>query len=322
MSDYRFGYVKNPTAVRRITREWEARYGYHPHIAQCAPGLLQDGQTGDILNYMAYYETEIPGWKPKDQEPPYPAQPGNDCTAESTSRGYDLLQMIEMADPIGVDMPNFRGPQDRACIEATYAYGLSAAGMRGDQGCYGAGIAQGSQQNGVLSYADAGQPYEVNSARLRQWANSPSWVVKNYATKSRPFKCEIVKITTWADACAWWANRGVVTIASDVGFEDSQGGPGLRDQSGICPARGKWPHQMVSIGCIRSDGTETAVIVQSWGPNVPKGPQPFRLPSYCFRVVRSDYERILGQDDCWGYRAFAGFARTPVPTRWTYDMMA
>ena len=46
------------------------------------------------------------------------------------------------------------------------------------------------------------------------------------------------------------------------------------------------------------------------------GPQPFKLPSFCFRVRRSAFERMLGQGDSWGFTRFPGFARKPLRAKW------
>lgn len=318
------GWVDRPADRARIQAQWPKAFGRPAALAESHPEWMGDGMTGDVMLYKAYYEVEVPGWKARDAEPPYKAQPGNDCTAESTARGIDLLGFIDAADPTGETSVEWTGPELRACIEGIYAYGLAAAEMRGDQGCYGSAIAKGLQTNGVISYARAGKPHDVDGPRLRSWSNQPEKIVQNFREASAPFKVEATLITTWESACAWWANRGVVTIASTVGFADPArpNSPGMRNDKGIVPAFGTWPHQMVAVGVIRSDGEETAVILQSWGPNVPKGPRPFGLPSFAFRCRRKDFERILGQQDCWGYRNWAGFRRTPVPGRWTFDALA
>lgn len=311
-----FGWFADPVRVSATVANFPVMFGRPADLMEAAPDWIGDGKTGDIKLYMAYYEVAVPGWKAQTDEPPYLPQPGNDCTAESTARGIDLLQMIEAAAPTGDSQPVFDGRDKRACIEAIYAYGLDAAGMWGDRGCYGAAIAEGAQRHGVLGYKDVEGPDEVDSGRLRQFARDPAGTIRKYGRFSEPYKVEVARITTWEEACAWWANRGVITIASNVGFATP------RDERGICRRQGVWPHQMVTCGCIRSDGIETAVVLQSWGPDQPTGPRPFQLPSFAFRILRADFERILAQGDCWGYRDFTGFQRTPVPARWTYDLMA
>lgn len=311
MSDVaRFGWVQDRAQVQRIAAEFPARFGRPAELCAAAPGLLGDGLTGDIRSYLAYYDCEIPGWKKRGEEPPYLAQPGNDCTAESTARGIDLIQMMAIAAPTGGDRPVFDGPDKRACIEAIYAYGLDAAGMVGDRGCTGAGIAAGLQRNGVLGYLDIGGPDEVDRFRLETFARFPRWTTWRFRNLSARYRVDVARIQSWGEACAWWANRGVITIASSVGFDSP------RDSRGICARRGVWPHQMVTCGCIRSDGIETAVVLQSWGPNQPTGPRPFQLPSFAFRILRADFEAILDSGDCWGYRGFAGFQRAPIPSAW------
>lgn len=310
MPDDRFGWIPDPHGVERLASAFPRSFGRPADLRAAAPEWMGDGLTGDVRSYLAYYETAVPGWKARDAEPPYLPQPGNDCTAESTARGIDLLQFMEIASPTGATAPVFDGPDKRACIEAIYAYGLEAAGMRGDHGCSGAGIAVGLQRNGVLGYQDIGGPDDVDKTRLKFFAMFPTWATRRFRDTSARYRVDVARITTWAEACAWWANRGVVTIASNVGFAAP------RDDRGICRRQGVWPHQMVTCGCIRSDGVETAVVLQSWGPNQPTGPRPFQLPSFGFRILRQDMETILQSGDCWGYRGFSGFARTPIPAAW------
>lgn len=312
----KFGWVARPLDVASTISAFPRLFGRPADLAEAAPDWLGDGGQGDIRLYMAFREVAVPGWKAESDEPPYLPQPGNNCTGESTARGIDLLQFIEIAAPFQDTTPVFDAPSKRSCIEAIYAYGLDAAGLSGDRGCYGAAIARGAQQHGVLGYKDVGGVDEVDPGRLRAFARDPASVVRTYGPLSQPYKVEVARITTWEEACAWWANRGVITIASTLGFDSP------RDARGICQRRGYWPHQMVTCGCIRSDGVETAVVLQSWGPHEPKGPQPFQLPSFAFRILRADFEAILRQGDSWGYRGFSGFQRTPVPARWTYDLMA
>jgi hypothetical protein len=321
MSDYRFGYVPNPEGVRQVVASMP-----HPGpLAAAAPSWLGDGLTGDLMPYLAWFETEMYSgtgelWKAAGVEPPYLSQPGNDCTAEGLSRAMDLLQCIDAAT---IDDGEDTTPVVyRTCIEIAYAFGLSVAGMRGDSGCYGGALAKAATDIGLVPYRDVDAPHEVTRSRLVQFANNPGAIVDRFRAKAQPYRPGIkVQITTWEEYCALIANQGVATVASNVGYDSP------RDSRGIMPASGKWPHQMSAGGVIRSDGVESAVIFQSWGPGNPNGsgrnssllnqPQPFHLPSFAFRATRRDFERQLAAGDTWGFRSFGGFERRPLPSKWT-----
>jgi len=271
---------------------------------------MGDGMTGDLMPYLSMYEVEVPGWKAKDAEPPYIPQVGNNCTSRGLGDGVDQLQFMSVADPPAdtSEAIEFR----RVCIEAVYAFGLYKANMRGDGGCYGSAIAQAANELGLVSYEMVGEPQEETRSRLSSWANNPSAIVTKYREAAAPFKVgEIARVRTWEELCGAIANRAIVTMASMVGFATP------RDERGICRARGSWAHQMYIGGIIRSDGVETAVQFQSWGPNNPTGPRPFRLPSFAFRTLKADVERQLSENDCWAIRLFPGFKKAPLPSRWT-----
>lgn len=194
--------------------------------------------------------------------------------------------------------------------------------MRGDNGCYGGAMAKGATDIGLVAYRDTDAPPEVNRARLLEFANNPSAIVDRYRSKAQPYRPGVkVLIKTWEEYCALIANHGVATVASNTGFQSR------RDARGIMRRNGTWPHQMSAGGVVRSDGEDTAVIFQSWGPGNPNGsgkdssllnqPQPFHLPSFAFRVIRREFEAQLAEGDTWGFRSFSGFERKPLPSKWT-----
>lgn len=309
MADQRFGWSPNPEGVRAVLASLP-----HPgQLAAAAPHWLGDGMTGDLLPFLSYYEVEVPGWKAKTDEPPYAPQTGNNCTSEGTSHGGDLLQFLDVAspDPSSDSVPVFH----RICTEATYAFGLSKAGMRGDNGCFGGSMAQGASEIGFVPYSAVDGAQTETRSRLVQYANNPAAVIS--ALSSKAIKVgKIAKVSTWEELCAALANRCIVTVASDVGYE------GSRDSRGIIRRRGSWPHQMFYAGIIRSDGVETALQMQSWGPTMPSGPTPFRMPKFSFRVVKEDVQVQLAADDSWAYSLFPGFERKPLPPRFVDNPFA
>jgi hypothetical protein len=307
---YDGGYVHDPEGAERYARSL-------PHggtLARAAPHLLGDGEGQDLMPYLAWYEAEIRNgdgstWKPKGVEPPYVAQVGNNCTSRGDQAVMDLLQCV---DAVTRD----EGESDeavpyRTSCEATYAFSLLTAGMRGDQGCTGHATARSAATIGRVGYRETGPPYEEDRGRLLRWANDPRGATEALREKAAPYRlADPVQIKTTAEARAWIANRGLITIASGVGFETP------RDERGICEERGRWMHQMALVGYICSDGVPSFVVAQSWGPNNPRGPRPFHLPGFCFRARESVVQKILGWNDSWGHRAGPGFERRPLPARW------
>lgn len=282
-----------------------ANSGQPARLSQAAPHWMGDGLTGDLMPWLAYYEVDVPGWKPKDEAPPYIPQVGNNCTSRGLADLIDLLQFMMIAD--GRDIRFIR-----ACVEACYAFGLHKAGMRGDSGCYGGAMAAGAQEIGLIPYTDVDEPREETRSRLLSWAGNPAAVVEKYSAAAAPYRIgKRVRISTWEEYCAAVANRCGVTMASNVGYNTP------RDERGICRRRGIWNHQMFCCGVVRSDGTETAVQYQSWGPTMPSGPRPFKLPGFGFRILKEDFLAQLAQNDCWMVGLFPGFAADPLADRWT-----
>jgi hypothetical protein len=280
-----------------------------------APDWQGDGMTGDLLGFLATYEVEAKKpdgsiWKAKEAEMPYIPQVGNNCTSRGMADGVDQLQMMTIADP----PPDATASIEfiRVCVEATYAFGLFKAGMRGDSGCYGSAVAEGAHEIGFVPYTEVDGVDEEDRTRLREWANNPRAIVDKYSVIAGNFRVgSIARVTTYEECCAGLANRGIITVASNVGYV------GTRDSRGIIRRRGSWAHQMYYGGCIRSDGVETLVQFQSWGPMNPQGPQPFHLPSYAWRTVKEDVEAQLAEGDSWLIRLFPGFIRVPLANRWT-----
>lgn len=304
--DVDYGWFPNPAGNRRII----ASLPHPPELFAAAPDWQGDGMTGDHMPYLAYYEVEVPNWKAKGDEPGYKPQTGNNCTSEGASRGCELIQFLDIADPdpAAAQAIEFR----RICVELVYAAGLAKAGMRGDQGCYGGPIASQLVDFGLMSYDEIDGIDDEDRNRLVQFANNPGAVVERYRPIANKFKMgKVIPVRTWDEACAVLANRGIVTVASSKGYV------GSRDERGIIRQRGRWMHQMHYSGVIRSDGVETLVQSQSWGRNNPTGPQPFRMASFQWRTVRQDVESQLAEGDSWGVFGFPGFVRKPLPNRWT-----
>lgn len=318
VSGYNGGYIADPSGADAFARS--LRHGGRLRVA--APHLMGDGEGMDLMPYLAFYETEIKNgdgsvWKAKGLEPPYIGQVGNNCTSRGDQVVMDLLQCLEAT--VARPGEKTRAVPYRTACEATYAFSLAEGNMVGDQGCTGFYTAKSATSVGRVSYKHIDGPDEEDPARLQRWARDPQGVTRALKATAEPFRLpEPVQIKSADEARSWLANTGLITIASGTGFEAPNGTVAPRDARGIVEPRGRWMHQMAIIGYICSDGIETFVIAQSWGPNVPAGPAPFRLPSFAFRArVPVVHDMLSRWNDSWGHRVAPGFERAPLPRRYT-----
>ena len=293
-----FGWVDDP-AARIATQDEAGIVG----LSQAAPRLMLTPANTDVLLYKAWKDV-------LGEYPPYPAQQIGDCEGFGNSHGHDLLQCIEAATE-GIEY-------FETCTEATYAAGREAGNMlRSGDGCYGAAIIKGITEIGLVRRKDVG---DYSGVRARQWgrAGLPS-DVRQLAGKVKLGGSALVTTVDEVDAAL--ANGCPVPISSSCGFEGNGGF--RRDTNGFCYVGGSWPHCMVIVGRILSDGTDSYVIAQSWGDKMPGGAQPFDLPDFCFRARRIDVARyILPGKDCYALSSTPGFARKPLPTHWSYGDFA
>jgi hypothetical protein len=272
-------------------------------LAVVAPHLMiaaAPNPPADILLYRAWKDV-------LGSYPNYPAQQIGDCESFGHGHGGDLDQCVEAALE-GSDL-DYR----ETCTEALYAAGREAGGMLGWQdGCDGAAMVQAMRTIGVVPREAVGA---YSGQRARQWGHDglPGEVRKIAAG----FTYQAAALVTTADeAIAALANGLPVTISSDCGFEG--GGGFRRDAQGICQPGGSWPHCMVIVGRISSDGVDTFVIAQSWGNAEPPGPCPFDMPPFCFRARRDVVEpRILAQRDSYALSKAPAFKHRPLPASWT-----
>jgi hypothetical protein len=266
-----------------------------PKFSDATSALLGDGLAGDLLLYKAWKDV-------LGSYPSYAAQEIGDCTSHGGGHALDLLQCVEIA--LGHEKIGYQETD----TEVLYGLGREVAGMLGSgDGCYGAAIARALTTLGAVPRKDVG-PY--SGSRARQFG--ARGVPVNLKQEALEFKLGAsAPVTTREELCAALANGHPVTVASSQGFTMH------RDAGGICQPSGRWDHQMCIVGVIRSDSTETAVICQSWGPNVPDGPTPFDMPSYCFRAPMPTVAKMLQVGDSFAFSLFPGFEHRDLPTSWT-----
>lgn len=290
-----YGWINDP-ALHASTR---AAMGVG-RFYEAAPHLMGADPPADIKLYLAWKEV-------LGRYPDYPAQQIGDCESFGHGHGGDLDQCVEAALD-GTDL-DYR----ETSTEALYAAGREAGGMLGwRDGCFGSAMVKAMREIGTVPREAVGA---YSGQRAKQWGHDglPDDVRKIAAD----FRYgEAALVTSAAEAIAALANGLPVTISSERGFEGN--GRFRRNNAGICEAGGRWPHCMVIVGRISSDGTDTFVIAQSWGNDQPSGPCPFDLPLFCFRARREVVERdILSQQDSYALTKAPAFRHRVLPASWT-----
>lgn len=296
-----FGRLEDPAYTRAV----HAELGVLP-LSQMAPRLVASTGTGDVLLYRAWKDV-------LGAFPDYVAQETGDCTSMGSGRGHDLLQCVE-AEAEGLEYAE-------TCTEAIYGAGREIAGMtgRGDgsNGCYGAAVTKAMITVGMVRRKDVG-PYSGDRAKLWGRRGIPD-DVRKLAGNVKLGAASLV--TTVEEVDAALENGYPVVICSNCGFEGNGGF--RRDSRGICRAGGSWPHCMVIVGRIDSDGVPTFVVAQSWGPTMPSGPTVLDMPVFTFRAHRSDIARyVLPAGDSFAISATPGFSKRALPSKWTYSGFA
>jgi hypothetical protein len=265
-----------------------------PAFAQAAPRCMAAAPDGDVLLYKAWLEV-LKG------EPPYKAQVIGDCVSQGHGHGNDLVQCIE-AVLDGSDLV-----YSETSTEFLYGAGREAGNMLGGgDGCYGSAMVKAMTTIGMLPRTVAGGEY--SGQRAKQWGRTGP--PKELEKAAAEFKLGgAAMVTTWDELRAAIGNGYPVTVCSDQGFTMT------RDAEGICEARGTWPHCMCIVGIIG----DTAVIAQSWGPDVPGGPRIMEMPSFCFRARKNVVARMLAGRDSFALSKSPAFVRRPLPAKFRYS---
>lgn len=229
----------------------------------------------------------------------------HNCTSFGAGHAVDLLAAVQIVVA--------RKPESwkEACTEALYGEGREIANMLGGgDGCYGGALAEAVSKVGVIPREAVG-PY--SGKRAQQWGRTGT--PADIKAKSHDHLVGAVAlVSTWDELRAALGNGYPVTVASNQGFQM------VRDDKGICEARGSWAHQMMICGIFYSGTSdECAVIANSWGDDAFSGPAPNDMPVFAFGGRRRTVERMLAAGDSWAFSNFDGFPGQVIPSDWTYD---
>jgi hypothetical protein len=270
-------------------------------LVQAAPHLFADvAPTEPVLLYKAWLDA-------LGKFPVYPAQQIGDCVSFGHGHGNDLLQCIE----IGLGQPVVYRETD---TEFIYGASREIAGILGTgDGSYGSAAVKAMMTIGMVSREMLGGDGAYSGQRARAWGETgPPPAVQ---TEAASFKLGTAAlVSNWDGLVAAITNGYPVTICCDQGFELA------RDQDGFCAASGTWGHCMVIAG-VRFD-RPGACILQSWGPDVPRGPTALGQPDWSFWADRPVVEAILAEGDSWAISKAPSFVSRPLPATWKYDAAA
>jgi hypothetical protein len=162
---------------------------------------------------------------------------------------------------------------------------------------------------GMVSRAMLGGDGTYSGQRAKAWGFSGA--PASVKDEAGAFKLgSAAQVSTWDELVAALRNGYPVTICTARGFNLS------RDGQGFCRMQGRWGHCMFIAG-VRFD-RPGACIVQSWGPDMPSGPQDLDQPSFSFWADRQAIESILGEGDSWALSKSPAFLKRELPPAWKY----
>ena len=285
--------------VDDIQRTFAAQF---PALRQSSPRLFSAPPSHQtVCLYRAYYDVLGQDWQG------YPSQEIGDCVSFGHGHGNDLLQCIAVG--LGGKSGYFE-------TQTEFIYGASrevAGILGGGDGSYGADAVKAMQQLGMVSRKMLGDSGTYSGARARQWgASGPPEEMKSQAVNFKLGAAALV--SSWDEYCRSIQNGHPVTICSIKGFTT------VRDAMGFCLPSGQWGHCMVCAG-VRFD-RPGALILQSWGPNVPTGPTTLGQPSWSFWVDEGPFSQMLAEGDSWALSQSPSFDPQKLPKAWTYGVAA
>jgi hypothetical protein len=291
-----------PTGWLRRPEEVEATLATMPRplFAEAAPEVEGTGEGRTTLLYKAWKDV-LEGYFP------YPAQQIGCCVSRGFSEGIDLLECVEIA--VGKEAEVFT-PTSHEAI-----YGMARVDVGGQRGSYedgavGAWAAKAVTLIGTVAQDVVG-PYSDRLAK--DWgARGVPDEVRQKAARHKVKTSSLVR--TYAELEDALANGYPVPVCSNQGFTLQ------RDRQGFCRPEGQWAHCMLIAG-VRTD-RPGALIVQSWGMNVPSGPLDLDQPSNSFWADRQVVESMLGMRDSWALSRFDGYPARDLPAAWKWEGFA
>lgn len=266
-----------------------------PDLYEVAPHLegAWDGRTPISL---WEYTRQIDGYWPRGEYLPAQRQTIGSCVGRGLSGALNVLEAVMIA---------LRGRSLRwmpISHAACYALAREFSGIKGySDGAIGADAARAAAKWGTVYQEEAGDPSYDSDDLAREWG--ARWVPSRIKDLARDNLVRaITKVTSARQAADLIATGRTITIASDQGFGMT------RDREGVCRAQGSWMHQMyLAAVMVTPSGRKVFGCGQSWGRNVPDGPQLPGCPDYVFGIEWDVVDRMLGQGDSMGLDYLQGW---------------
>lgn len=280
------------------TQQWLARDFFS--LRQLAPHLFGRPQSDQpILLYPAYQ-------KVLGRDPGYAAQTIGDCVSQGHGHGNDLSQCVEIAMGESAEF-------QETDTEFLYGAAREIGNMLGpEDGCYGSAAVKAMTQTGMVSRQMLDGDGTYSGKRAKAWGLSGP--PRELVEKAGSYKLgQAANVSTVAELLAAMQSGYPVTICTGQGFTME------RDEQGFCRPSGTWGHCMCLAG-LRFD-RPGALVLQSWGPDQPKGPKSLDQPSWSFWVDMSVIARILAEGDSWALSKAPAFAKRDLPD-WSYSSAA
>lgn len=290
-----FGWRDDPAYVERVVATFQ-----HPFFGDTAKQLIQATEEKDAFLWQAYEKVTGHAWRPHNQNPV------GSCVGHGASGALELLAAIQQA---------LGEPHEYQDISAAavYAFSREVGDFLGNQdGSTGADAAKAMMTMGSLSCKDAGDDNvdsKIGAPLCKKWGKSG--VPQEFRPKAAEHKVKTASRIRFADEARVALSNGYpITIASNVGFNDSRGGVAERDSEGKIEPRGNWPHQMF-VGGYRAD-KQWFLVFQSWG-GLPHGPKALGQPDGTFWITKATMQRIVSTGEAYALSGFNGFPAQDVP---------
>ncbi len=234
-----------------------------------------------------------------------------DCVSQGCAGAVNILKAI------GV-VKNNEEFISTVSSEAIYALARVELGHRAWSGGDGASGASGAAacKFGTLirkNYPGIIDLSTYSGDLARKWGESGLPDELEPIAKEHPVK-SISLVSTYYDCIDSIYNGHVVTVASNVGFDNSRDRNGkiLRNKYGVINPAGNWNHQMMFCGFI-DDNNPRVLCMNSWGDFCTGGPPDMIVGS--FYVEADVAERMLSMGDSFSLSSYDGFPRQKLNLR-------
>lgn len=258
---------------------------------------------GKSINLAEYVIKVLGKW-------PTRTQTIGDCVSQGCAGAVDVLKAISVIQ----DGKEFGGLTSSEGIYGLARHEIGKDAWKGSDGASGASGAQACKFGTLVQKKYDTVDLSVYSGeRARKWGDSGLPDELEPIAREHPVKT-ISLVNTYYDVIDSLYNGHLVTVASNVGFDNSRNRNGLilRNSLGIINPAGNWNHQMFFSGFI-DDNNPRCLCINSWGNFCTGGPPEMFEGS--FYVAADVVERMVRQGDSFSLSSFEGFPKQKLGLR-------